>query len=234
MGRRCAFTLIELLVVLGIMMLLASIVLAALKAAREQARQVACMSNLHQVSSAYLSYAADNQSYLLPCDSQTMQAGAPGDSQGAAIPELLPYAPDSRVFHCPTDDRFGLRSYAVNDFLGGTYPAPHFEHATRLHDVRNCSRTFLFIEETQSPTGEAATGGFVVLPYPSEIWADAPGIQHANGTCMSFVDGHCEFLRWTDARTPTVWANLPFYHTKGNADLAQLQSLEGFGHAPVQ
>lgn len=62
-GRR-AFTLIELLVVVAIIALLVSILLPALKAARGQARRVACLANLHNIYTATVSYANDNRSYF--------------------------------------------------------------------------------------------------------------------------------------------------------------------------
>ncbi len=60
-ARSCrAFTLVELLVVIAIIALLAALLLPALAAARQKARQTACLSNLRQVGLAVTAYAIDN------------------------------------------------------------------------------------------------------------------------------------------------------------------------------
>ena len=65
MYRKKAFTLIELLVVIAIIALLLSIIVPAIKKAKEQARLIVCRSNLHQWAFAVQAYTADNDGNLL-------------------------------------------------------------------------------------------------------------------------------------------------------------------------
>src|SRR5882672_8440442 len=64
MSRRRAFTLVELLVVIAIIALLIAILLPVLSKAKENARAVACQSNLRQLAQAFLLFAHDNKGQL--------------------------------------------------------------------------------------------------------------------------------------------------------------------------
>ena len=54
------FTLIELLTVIGIIAVLAGMILPALGASQDRGREAACLSNLKQIGTAYLSYTSEN------------------------------------------------------------------------------------------------------------------------------------------------------------------------------
>lgn len=59
-----AFTLVELLVVVSIIALLVAVLLPSLQKAREQARSVKCLANLHAYALGMMSYTAEHRDFL--------------------------------------------------------------------------------------------------------------------------------------------------------------------------
>lgn len=62
--RQTAFTLIELLVVISLIVLLLSMLLPAMGAARERGRRLICQSNMHQIGVGLNSYTVENKTWL--------------------------------------------------------------------------------------------------------------------------------------------------------------------------
>ena len=108
-----AFTLVELLVVTGIAAILAAILLPAMAAARERARQSDCLSNLKQLYVAAALYASDHGDYLPPYQNRAGAVFNIGDEAPVyvSVPDraedltaaLTPYLRLRDVWYCKSD-----------------------------------------------------------------------------------------------------------------------------------
>jgi prepilin-type N-terminal cleavage/methylation domain-containing protein len=123
---RRGFTLIELLVVISIIALLIAILLPALEKARRSAKNVKCLSSLHQMSIGMNGYASDNDGFIPPRmlggpahltpDSPrdlprpmgqpfwTYFARYGGESWGLGRLYTDEYISNGRVFYCPLQE----------------------------------------------------------------------------------------------------------------------------------
>ena len=217
------FSLIELLVVVGIIAILIAVLMPALGRARETARRVNCMSNMRQLTTAWLAYAQANKGRLVPAENGIDAWADHGNTDDAARRGLLyPWVPDPRVYRCPNDPvRQNERTYSINTFCNGSVvlvPAA----VNNVARIRESSRTFVFVEEFD-PRGYNL-GSFLLL-NAGEMWIDFPVSWHNRGACISFADGHVEYFRWKDPRTEKVTF---LSVTPGNADLRLLQKLVGY------
>ena len=81
---------------------------------------------------------------------------------------------------------------------------------------------------------DPVTPGTWGVLYSEEGWIDPPPKLHNNGTTFGYADGHSEYRKWKDPRTPeTTWddRNVP---QPGNEDLHEVQRAVwgGLGYKP--
>ena len=104
------FTLIELLVVIGIIAVIAALAFPALQESREAANQTKCLSNMRQLSAAYLLMVADKDGVLVPSDGG-------GDTWYNAVDDYIPSklvtGEDWKSLCCPSA-LAGLAKVGVN------------------------------------------------------------------------------------------------------------------------
>ncbi len=239
--RNRAFTLVELLVVIGIIALLISILLPALNKAKEAANKTACMSNLRQLTTAWITYTHDYKGWLVH--------GHPGVDQAVAkqIPWIVPVSgtPETcmtkgslwkyvgkakGVYHCPTDQDWHLVTYAINCFLNGENFGGTVQNINR---IKRAETIFVFIEENDWRTAMSQTpynlGSYAVQPEPNTQFVDYPGAWHANGVCMSFADGHADYWKWSSETIKALKTNNVDVASMPGAlaDLRRLQAARG-------
>jgi len=93
-GRRAplAFSLIELMVAIGIIAVLVGILLPTLSRAKATQRRATCLSNLHQLATAFTLYAQDHDGL-----------GPDAYSEDTWDALIWPYLKVEAVYHCPDD-----------------------------------------------------------------------------------------------------------------------------------
>jgi len=219
MDKRKGFTLIELLVVIAIIAILMAILIPTLNRARELGKRAACLSNLRQLTLAWIMYADDNDGKIVYARVGWRQnygmgwVGQPGRNESEAkkikhIKEglLFPYSRNIKLYRCPTGERGEMVTYSMVASMNGGQPhnrvgATEDMVFTNRLQIRRPGERFVFVDEGKCPgTGNTSTSPWDV-GYTVQMWHDKPTVRHGDGTNWSFVDGHSEYYKWRDPRT---------------------------------
>ena len=230
MGSIKKFTLIELLIVVAILGLLVSILLPSLSKARETAKLAVCISNMSQLSKAYLSYSAGYDNKLLS-SSSNMNNGIPSwivhsnwnfDANVMNSP-LWPLLQNKEVFRCPNESRANTltngnykRTYSVNSYLNGDpFGIDSDKIISSLYKVEAVTQTLTLIGE-EDPRGSNVNSFSVGT---SSSWVDWPANNHGlKKTSVNFLDGHCRIYKFKNESTSQI---NNFYSQSGPDDRAE-------------
>ncbi|MHC4166709.1 MAG: prepilin-type N-terminal cleavage/methylation domain-containing protein [Planctomycetota bacterium] len=211
MGRSKGFTLIELLVVIAIIAILLAILMPALNRVREQGKRAACLSNVKQLTLAWLMYAYENDDKIVNASTFFSRPGEPawiGARWQSTAPEeerrdhlkdgiLYEFCKNVDIYRCPTGIRGEVLTYAIVDAMNGATSIPGTRDVMikRLNQIKRPGERFVFIDE-----GRISPDSWTVY-YDRESWWDRPTVRHGDGTNFSFADGHSDYWKWKDPRT---------------------------------
>lgn len=202
--KRIAFTLIELLVVIAIVAILAAMLLPVLSAAREKARQTACLSNCRQIGLAFAQYSTDWDDRF-PLTAHSL-AGWADTAQ--------PYIRNRQIYHCPSQTQPRISAYFMNLYLAGNQPFGS------LSAIGKPASVIVIAEGVDARTSDHFHPMCWGIPWDmafchasDNAWAwDAIADEtrelavrrHQGGFNAVWVDGHAKWTLWR----PTWWRDL--------------------------
>jgi len=262
MSYKNRFTKIELAVVLACVLILLANLGAIGSGGRERAKRAVCLSNLKQLTLAWIIYANENDDKLINGDPEEYGsfgpppsgAYAPGGEHycerpwvrrdwqsGSTEPKgknpieqgaLFPYCKDVRLYKCPITGPNDLRGYSIVDAMNCKGWDSKMVMLKKRSQIDRPGERFVFVDD--GGTAGATMGGWTCYADRDQWW-DPPPIHHNDGTNFSFADGHNEYWKWKDQRTVAFGKTGQAFSgpQPGNIDIRRTQ-LAAWGAAAIR
>jgi prepilin-type N-terminal cleavage/methylation domain-containing protein len=203
MKKNNDFTLIELLVVISIIGILTTILLPALKSAREKTKRAVCLSNLSQSHLGNTMHGYDNNSAMPPgnavvnynigiISTEFIRNSGVHEIYGLASLYRQNYLETSDAFYCPswTHPDFQKNTLNGSGSMGGYnddgYAAP------TSHFVISYNYRGVFEDEIRAPSLSRDSGS---VPYLGDHWTKNMGqyVHGSDGYNVLYMAGHAKF-----------------------------------------
>lgn len=220
-----AFTLVELMVVMAVILILASLLVGAMRNAQAGANQISCMNRMHQLQLAWMLY-LDEHNDQLPLNQTIPNTGRNSlgswvtgnpkedkDTSSIELGTLYPYVRSAAIYRCPGDysvvtgtKQFRTRSYSISRYMNGDGAGSSNTRIKRTHPaiiLPGPASVFVFIEEHEDSLWAgsfdvADRSGFSLSA--STGWTSTQSSRHSQGCNLTFADGHNEYWRWTEPK----------------------------------
>lgn len=180
-----------------------------------------CLSNLRQLSLAWVMYADDNDGKFVngaagmsrpnepawvgrdwdPNYMQDKQLSEKKQIEAIKAGALYPYCKNEKVFKCPQSQKEFKRTYSIVDSLNGVpQPGNPMERGpVEVMDkliVKNRGKLqYAHMRTVFICVGWTAPGSYGVY-YDKEKWLDPPPVRHRDGANVSFADAHAVYWKW--------------------------------------
>ena len=206
---RKAFTLIELLVVIAIIAILAAILFPVFAQAKDAAKKTQSISNMKQIGTSVLMYAADYDDNLSQSAYPVITVA--GIKITSVYDNLQPYMKNVNILTSPADtppqnwalkiqqrgalpDVVKFASYVPNlglfgDNLCGTPFKTSYTPVSNHSSLEEPVETIMFFDGYI----KSNTGGVTASLDYYNFLAQA---RHADGLVINFADGHSKFYKW--------------------------------------
>ena len=236
MAKRNSFTILELLVVISIIMILASLLLPALRRAKAAAHMTQCASNMKQIGILMAQYVDENNScYPLSYDAGDPYAFWAGKlAAGSGLKSL-------EIFICPSVNRENLNpdlirtNTTIEQKLSGTTTAYTSYAVSRYGTSPNRTEVdgiFKVVRANNLPSNMLVAIDFEVDAQPHDGWYSTwhgdfldggPGIsstrlmaRHNRRFNVLYTDGHVSASALKDLQftSPDAVNNPPWYYCK--------------------